>query len=72
MSENNTIYEIAQLMSSRTNLQNDFAEAAQLINNLFKKKYIDKINYTIQNQRTNIQKNPSKEINASLPQSKNQ
>ncbi len=63
MSENNTIYEIAQLMSSRTNLQNDFAEAAQLINNLFKKKYIDKINYTIQNQRTNIQKNPSKEIN---------
>ncbi|WP_317367606.1 hypothetical protein [uncultured Tyzzerella sp.] len=62
MQENNVIYEIAQKMQDKQVIENDIKEAFGLITNLFKTKYIDKINLELKNNIDNLKKNPSKEI----------
>lgn len=61
MSENN-IYEITQMISNKKTLQSDLSEAMEMVNSMFKKKYIDKLQNVVQSHHIKAQKNPSKEI----------
>ncbi|WP_250278964.1 hypothetical protein [[Clostridium] colinum] len=63
MQENNVIYEIAQKIQDKQVVENDIKEAFNLVTNLFKTKYIDKINLELKNNVDNIKNNPTKEIN---------
>lgn len=62
MQENNVIYEISQKMQDKEIVQNDMKEALGLVTNLFKTKYIDKIDCELKTNIKNIQNNPTKEI----------
>lgn len=62
MQENNIIYEIAQKFQDKEVIENDMKEAFSLVTNLFKTKYIDKINLELKNNIDNIKNNPPKEI----------
>jgi len=62
MSENNTIYEIAQIMSRPSVMQKDMQEATALVMNLFQEKYFGKLNKAIERHHTNCMKKPSKEV----------
>lgn len=62
MQENNLIYEITQQMQNKETVQNDIKEAVSLVADLFKKKYINKIEMEIQNEIKNIEKTPPKEV----------
>ena len=62
MQDNNVIYEIAQKMQDKQIIENDIKEAFALVSNLFKTKYIDKINEELKNNIDNIKNNPPKEI----------
>lgn len=62
MQDNNVIYEIAQKMQDKQIVENDIKEAFNLVSNLFKTKYIDKINEELKNNINNIKNNPPKEI----------
>ena len=62
MQENNTIYEITQKMQNKNNLQNDMKEAFELITNLFKEKYFNKLEFEITQHINSIKNNPSNEI----------
>ena len=54
MQENNIIYEIAQKMQDKQVIESDIKEAFGLVTNLFKTKYIDKINLELKNNIDNI------------------
>lgn len=62
MQENNVIYEIAEKIQDKQNLENDMKEAFSLVSNLFKTKYIDKIQLELKNNIDNIKTNPTREI----------
>lgn len=62
MQENNIIYEIAQKMQDKQVIESDIKEAFGLVTNLFKTKYIDKINLELKNNIDNIKSNPPKEV----------
>ena len=62
MQENNIIYEIAQKMQDKQVIESDIKEAFGLVTNLFKTKYIDKINLELKNKIDNIKSNPPKEV----------
>ena len=62
MQENNVIYEIAQKIQDKEVLENDIKEAFNLVKNLFKTKYIDKIQLELKNNINYIKNNPPKEI----------
>ena len=62
MQENNIIYEIAQNMQDKQVIESDIKEAFGLVTNLFKTKYIDKINLELKNNIDNIKSNPPKEV----------
>lgn len=62
MSDNNIIYEITQKITDKDNLQNDISEAIGLVSNMFREKYINKLQSAVQKKHIEIQKNPSKEI----------
>lgn len=61
MSENN-IYEITQMMNNKKTLQSDLSEAMQMVNSMFKRKYIDKLQNVVQTHQLRAKKNPSKEV----------
>ena len=62
MQENNVIYEIAQKIQDKEVLENDIKEAFDLFKNLFKTKYLDKIQLELKNNINYIKNNPPKEI----------
>lgn len=62
MQENNVIYEIAQKIQDKEVLENDIKEAFDLVKNLFKTKYLDKIQLELKNNINYIKNNPPKEI----------
>ena len=62
MQENNVIYEIAQKIQDKEVLENDIKEAFDLVKNLFKTKYLDKIQSELKNNINYIKNNPPKEI----------
>lgn len=62
MQENNIIYEIAKKMQDKQVIESDIKEAFGLVTNLFKTKYIDKINLELKNNIDNIKSNPPKEV----------
>ncbi len=62
MQENNVIYEIAQKIQDKEVLENDIKEAFNLVKNLFKTKYIDKIQLELKNNINYVKNNPPKEI----------
>ncbi|MFR4987047.1 MAG: hypothetical protein ACLUCH_06585 [Lachnospirales bacterium] len=62
MQENNIIYEIAQKIQDKQVIESDIKEAFGLVTNLFKTKYIDKINLELKNNIDNIKSNPPKEV----------
>ena len=62
MQENNVIYEIAQKIQDKEVLENDIKEAFNLVKNLFKTKYLDKIQLELKNNINYVKNNPPKEI----------
>ena len=62
MQENNIIYEIAQKIQDKQVIESDMKEAFGLVANLFKTKYIDKINLELKNNIDNLKNNPPKEV----------
>lgn len=62
MQENNVIYEISQKIQNKKVVQNDMKEAIDLVANLFKTKYIDKIDCELKTNIKDVQNNPTKEI----------
>lgn len=62
MSEANIITEITQMMTDKKTAQNDINEATNLVMEMFKKKYINRLHEAAHMQRINAQKNPTKEI----------
>lgn len=62
MQENNVIYEISQKIQDKKIVQNDMKEAIDLVANLFKTKYIDKIDCELKTNIKDVQNNPPKEI----------
>lgn len=62
MQDNNVIYELSKQIQNKEVMQNDMKEALGLVANLFKSKYIDKINLELKNHIKNIEDNPTKEI----------
>lgn len=62
MQENNVIYEIAEKIQDKQIVQNDFKEAFSLVTNMFKSKYIDKLEDELKVNINNVKNNPTKEI----------
>lgn len=62
MQENNIIYEITQKIQDKEIVENDMKEAFLLVTDLFKKKYINKLESEVKNRLDFIKKNPPKEI----------
>lgn len=62
MQENSIIYEIVQKIKDKEVIENDMKEAFSLVTNLFKTKYIDKINLEFKNNVDNFKNNPPKEV----------
>ncbi|MDE6182503.1 MAG: hypothetical protein K2F59_04800, partial [Eubacteriales bacterium] len=62
MQENNVIYEITRQIQDKDNIKKDFQEAFTLVTEMFKKKYIDKIDEEFKNRLEKIEKTPPKEI----------
>ncbi len=63
MQENNIIYEISKQIKNKDNIKKDLNNAFLHISNMFKDKYINKIDAEVKNILKDIQNNPSKEIN---------
>ncbi len=63
MQENNIIYEIAEKIQDKNIMQNDFKEAMFLVSNMFREKYVDKLQNELVTNVNNIKANPTKEIN---------
>ncbi len=62
MQQNNVIYEISQQIQDKQIVEKDIKEAFGLVTNLFKTKYIDKLNKELKDATNNIKNNPTKEI----------
>lgn len=62
MSENRVIYEITQKMSDTSVMQNDMNEAAELVIQMFKDKYFNRLNSAISEHNARCLENPSKEV----------
>lgn len=62
MSDENPIYEITQQMSSRQNIDKDMQEAVSLITDMFRKKYINKLEQEIRTHQQRVKKEPPKEV----------
>ena len=62
MQENNIIYEIAEKIQDKNIMQNDFKEAMFLVSNMFREKYVDKLQNELVTNVNNIKANPTKEI----------
>ncbi len=62
MSESNVIYEISQVFTDKNRIKNDMNEATNLVMEMFKKKYIDKLQTEATHYLTHAQQNPTKEI----------
>lgn len=61
MQENN-IYEIAMQMKNEKVMKNDIKEALGLVSNMFKNKYIDKIDMQFKQNVDYVKNNPTREI----------
>ena len=59
----NTMYEITQQLSDKNNIIKDINDAAGLVSDMFKRRYIDKIYSAFSAAEDNAKKNPSKELN---------
>ena len=62
MSENNILYEVAEIMSNKHAMKNDMAEIMKTINTMVQEKYVERINHAIHTHQTAVQKAPPKEI----------
>lgn len=62
MQESNVIYEITRQIQDKDNIQNDINQAFNLVTDMFKKKYINKIDEELKLRIDKIDKNPPKEI----------
>lgn len=62
MQENNVIYEITKKIQDKDNIQKDMNQAINLVSDMFKRKYIDKIDKELKNKLQEIEKIPPKEI----------
>lgn len=62
MQENNVIYEITRQIQDKDNAKKDIQQAFTLVSDMFKKKYIDKIDEEFKNRLKKIEKAPPKEI----------
>lgn len=62
MQENNIIYEITRQIKDKDNAKKDIQQAFTLVSDMFKKKYIDKIDEEFKNRLKEIEKTPPKEI----------
>lgn len=62
MQENNVIYEITKQIQDKNNIQQDVQQAFNLVTDMFRKKYIDKIDEELKVRINKIEQNPPKEI----------
>lgn len=62
MSENNTLFEIAQAIQSKETMKNDVTEIMDAVKNIVHEKYIGRLNSVIQDHQTKLQSDPPKEI----------
>jgi len=59
---NNLVYEITQKMTDGKTLQKDMGEAAELVQNLFKDRYINKMSEVLNTHKQTAENNPPKEV----------
>lgn len=57
-----SIYEVTQMLQDKNNIQNDMREAANLIREMFYKKYLGKIEKEVKNRQEKIKMSHPKEI----------
>lgn len=62
MSENNRVYEVAQMMRDQSAMRNDMTEAMALVQNMFRDKYISKLQDAVQLHRVGVQSSPPREV----------
>lgn len=62
MPDNMNVYEITQMMSNKNNIQRDMTEAMSLVQALFREKYVDRLNQTVQAHHMRAEKQPCREV----------